>query len=160
MSSDGGTESFWRTLPGVLTAVAGTISAVAGLVIALSQAGLMRPQGDATAPAESAAIDGAWSAQVTYPWNATHQEAFDFIVEDGKIRGTASYLGYPRAIEEGTVSGEHVSFSTRAEELLGSEQRSYENRYNGVIAKRGIQFVLQDTRGNGPIDFTAVRKRD
>src|SRR5216683_4094668 len=33
--------SWWRTLPGIVTAVAGAITAVTGLIIALNQAGLM-----------------------------------------------------------------------------------------------------------------------
>jgi hypothetical protein len=160
MSADGETEGFWRTIPGILTAVAGTVSAVAGLVIALTQAGVMSPREAATPVEEGPAIDGVWSARVTYPWNASYAEAFDFRVEEGRIRGTASYLGSPRAIEEGTVTGDRVTFLTRAQEILGDETRSYENRYDGRIAARGIQFSLQDTRGEGPIEFMAVKKRD
>jgi hypothetical protein len=158
MSEEGRTEGFWRTIPGVLTALAGTISAVAGLVIALSQAGLMG-SGPERPPPDGPAIDGVWTAQVIYPW-ATHRETFDFRVEEGKIHGTASFLGLPRAIEEGTVAGQKVSFLTRAEQLLGTEQTSFENRYDGSIADRGILFILTDTRGNVPVEFTAVRKRD
>lgn len=160
MSADGEREGFWRTIPGILTAVAGTISAVAGLVIALSQAGVMSPRAVQAPVAESPSIDGVWSARVTYPWNDSYAESFDFRVEEGRIRGTASYLGSPRAIEEGTVTGDRVTFLTRAQEILGDETRSYENRYDGKVAARGIQFSLQDTRGEGPVEFTAVRKRD
>jgi hypothetical protein len=160
MSAEDGTGGFWRTIPGILTAVAGTISAVAGLVIALSQAGLTSPGKAADPVAESPPIDGVWSAQVTYPWNDSYAEAFDFQVEEGRIRGTASYLGSPRAIEEGTVSGDRVTFLTRAEQIMGDERQSYENRYDGKIAARGILFSWQDTRGEGPIEFMAVKKRD
>jgi hypothetical protein len=160
MSADGGREGFWRTVPGILTAVAGTISAVAGLVIALSQAGVMSPREAATRIEESPPVDGVWSAQVTYPWNASYAETFDLRVEEGRVRGTASYLGTPRAIEEGTVAGDRITFLTRVQEILGDETRSYENRYDGRIAPRGIQFSLQDTRGEGPIEFMAVKKRD
>jgi hypothetical protein len=159
MSAEEGKGGFWRTIPGMLTAVAGTISAVTGLVIALSQAGVMSPRG-AEEPEEGPPIEGVWSAQVTYPWNDSYAESFDFRVEEGRIRGTASYLGVPRAIEEGSVSGDRVTFLTRAAEMMGEETRSYENHYDGKIAARGIQFSLQDTRGEGPIEFTAVKKRD
>ena len=152
-------EGFWRTIPGILTAGAGIVSAVAGLVIALTQAGLLGSALKGDAAVESPPIDGVWSAQVVYPW-ASHEESFDFRVEEGRVYGRASYLGYPRAIEGGTVSAGRIVFTTRAEQILGTEQTSFENRYDGVIAPRGIQFVLQDTRGNGPIEFTAVRKRD
>lgn len=155
---------FWRSVPGLLTAAAGTVSAVAGLVIALSQAGLIGAgprEGAAETPPEAAgpAIDGTWRAQVVYPWG-THEESFVFRVEDGRIYGTASYLGTRRGIEEGKVSGDHVTFFTRAEQMLGSEVTAFENRYDGRIAPRGIQFSLQDTRGNEPVEFTAVRKSD
>ena len=162
MAEDGVTGGFWRTIPGILTATAGVVSAVAGLVIALSQAGVIGGRGAAEggSPEEpSAAIDGSWSAQVEYPW-ASHAESFVFRVEEGTVHGTASFLGYPRGIEEGTVSGARVTFLTRAEEMLGDERRSFENRYDGVIAPRGIQFRLQDSRGNPPVEFTAVRRSD
>ena len=158
MSGEGRTEGFWRTVPGILTALAGIISAVAGLVIALSQAGLMG-SGPDRPPGDGPDIDGAWTAQVVYPW-ATHRETFDFRVEEGRVLGTASFLGHPRAIAEGTVSGGKIVFFTRAEQLLGTEQTSFENHYDGSIADRGILFVLTDTRGNPPVEFTAVRRRD
>ena len=156
---------FWRSIPGILTAGAGIVSAVAGLVIALSQAGLIGSgpragAGQSAAEAPTVALDGTWSAQVAYPWNASHAETFELRVEDGRIYGRASYLGVPRGIEEGTVSGDRVSFFTRAEEMIGSETRAYRNRYDGRVAPRGIQFVLQDDRGTEPVEFTAVRKGD
>ena len=165
MSNDGEAGGFWRSIPGILTAGAGIVSAMAGLVIALTQAGVIG-SGPGSAAAESApeapsaAVDGTWTAQVTYPWNATHAESFTFRVEDGRVYGEASYLEYPRGIEEGRISGDRITFFTRAEEILGDERRAYENRYDGRIAPRGIQFSLQDTRGEGPIEFTAVRKSD
>jgi hypothetical protein len=159
MPAEEGKGGFWRTIPGMLTAIAGTISALTGLVIALSQAGLMSPRTPGE-PKEGPPIDGVWSAQVTYPWNDSYTESFDFRVEEGRIRGTASFLGSPRAIEEGTVSGDHVTFLTRAAEMRGDETLSFENHYDGRIAARGIQFSLQDSRGQGPVEFMAVKKRD
>jgi hypothetical protein len=160
MGEGGATEGFWRTIPGILTAAAGIVSAVGGLVIALSQAGLIgaRDEEAAAPPAvEAAPIGGVWSAQVVYPWG-THQETFELRVEGGRLYGRASYLGTPRAIEDGTVTADRVTFSTRAEQLLGSETTGFQNRYDGAIGTRGIQFELTDTRGNGPIEFTAVRR--
>ena len=155
---------FWRSIPGVLTATAGIVSALAGLVIALSQAGLIGAAptdvaAESAPAAPSAPIDGAWSARVVYPWG-THEESFVFRVEDGRVSGTASYLGVARPIEEGKAEGGRLTFRTRAEQMLGSEVSGFENRYDGVIAPRGIQISLQDTRGNGPFEFTASRKSD
>ena len=156
MSEETETRGFWRSVPGLLTAAAAAITAVAGLVAALSQAGLLSPRAEEPA-AGSAAISGEWTAQVGYPWNATHPETFSFRVEDGRVVGTATFLGSPRPIEDGRIAGDRLSFTTRAEELLGEELRGFENRYDGLVSVRGIHFVLQDTRGNVPIEFTARR---
>jgi hypothetical protein len=145
---------FWRTVPGVLTAVAGVITAAAGLVVALTQAGVLRRAGPARPPV---AIDGRWRAQVRYPWGATHDETFVLRVEGERVYGEATYLGVPRAIEEGTVEGARVEFFTRAEEISGADRRSFENRYDGLVAPRGIQFELRDTRGGELVEFTASR---
>src|SRR5436189_4804110 len=37
-------RSWWQTLPGILTAIAGTITAITGLIVALHQAGLFGPR--------------------------------------------------------------------------------------------------------------------
>lgn len=156
MPEDTRSGGFWRSIPGILTAAAGTITAMAGLVAALSQAGFLDRAPDASAEA-TPSIVGRWSAQVTYPWDLTIEETFSFRVEGDRIIGTATYLGYPRAIEAGRFDSESLSFSTRAEEILGDETRAYENLYDGIVSVRGINFVLQDTRGIGPIEFTARR---
>lgn len=155
MSEERESGGFWRSVPGLLTAAAAAITALAGLVAALSQAGLFAP-GAEVPPGGS--VTGQWTAQVLYPWNVSHEETFSFRVEDGRVVGSATFLGTPRGIEEGRVDGERLSFTTRAEELLGEELRGFEMRYDGLVSVRGINFVLQDTRGNGPIEFTARRK--
>ena len=161
MTDGGAGGGFWRTIPGILTATAGVVSAAAGLVIALSQAGLLgRAAGDeGPPPAAGMPIEGTWEARVAYPW-ATHDETFFFRVEEGRVSGSASFLAYPRGIEEGKVAGSRVTFRTRLEEIAGDERKSFENHYDGLITPRGILFSLQDTRGNEPVEFTAVRKGD
>lgn len=154
MSEDTKPHGFWRSVPGILTAVTGIITATAGLVAVLNQAGLFNRTSEHSVGSPSA-LTGTWTAQVVYPWNVTQQETFSIRVEDRRVVGTATYLGYPRAIEAGQIVGANLSFTTRAEELLGDERRSFENRYDGLISVRGINFVLQDSRGNGPIEFTA-----
>jgi hypothetical protein len=144
--------------------VAGLVTAVAGLVVALTQAGVLSGDDESAAPAAApatatpvAAIDGRWRAQVRYPWGVTQDEVFAFRVEDDSVHGSATYLGVSRAIEGGAISGARVTFTTRGEELLGAERRSYENRYDGIVSVRGIQFELRDSRGNPPVEFTARR---
>ena len=128
-----------------------------GLILALNQVGMLsRSESpdptDAPPPAE---VGGSWSAEVNYPWGVSMPESFDFRVEGDRVIGTATYLGYPRAVESGSVTADRITFSTRAEEILGDERRAYENHYDGLVSPRGIQFVLVDSRGNGPIEFTA-----
>ena len=156
MTDDARTTGFWRTVPGILTAVAGLDTAVAGLVVALTQAGVLAGGKDAPA-GPPAALDGRWRAPVRYAWGVTQDEEFVFRVEGGRVLGSATYLGVPRALEDGAVSGTRVTFSTRADELSGPERRSFANHYDGVVSARGIQFELRDTRGNPPAEFTARR---
>ena len=53
MTEDSKTQSWWQTLPGILTATAGIITAIAGLVIALYQAGFFQPNGQGPVPISS-----------------------------------------------------------------------------------------------------------
>jgi hypothetical protein len=54
----------------------------------------------AAAPADAgAALLGSWQAQVRYDWGDRHGERFEFKRHAGQLPGTASFLGYPRAIE-------------------------------------------------------------
>lgn len=160
MADEARRTGFWHTLPGILTTVAGCITALGGLIVALTQAGMLgkeRTPATDSPVAPPAALDGRWHAQIRYPWGVTQDEVFALRVEGGRVLGTASYLGVPRAIEGGTLDGSRVEFSTRAEEFAGEERRAFENRYDGIIAPRGIQFELRDTRGGTPIEFTARR---
>jgi hypothetical protein len=59
MNEDQRSNRWWHTVPGILTAAAGTITAVAGLIVALQQAGLFdgeqkasQVQNEATTPPE------------------------------------------------------------------------------------------------------------
>ncbi len=56
---DGDSGGFWRTLPGVVTAIAGLITAVTGLVLAANQVGMLGGDGgQATPPARSVSAPG------------------------------------------------------------------------------------------------------
>ena len=157
MSEDTRSGGFWRTIPGILTAATATITALAGLVAALAQAGIFSSAPPAAAANTAPEVRGRWTAEVAYPWDVKLQETFVFRVEGDTVFGTASFLGVPRGIENGVIRGEKISFTTRAEQMLGSEVTAFENRYDGLIFARGIAFVLQDNRGNPPVEFTARR---
>jgi hypothetical protein len=163
------TGSFWKTIPGMLTAAAGFITAATGLVVAINQTGVFKPRTpagtDATPAAtegkstaiEPAAVSGAWRAMVTYSWGATHAERFAFQVDNGQLSGTVTYLGTPRGIQSAVVEGNQIRFTVRAEEFLGTELRAYQLTYRGTVAGGGILFVLDDSRGTPSVQFAAAR---
>jgi hypothetical protein len=148
--------NFWRTLPGMLTATAGIISATTGLVVALNQTGLFRSR-TAPAPAPATDVNGAWKAQVTYSWGVSRAERFVFQADKGRLQGTVTFLGAPRGIEAGVVEGDRITFTVRAEELLGSERRPFQLSYTGTAVGGGIHFALEDSRGNPSVQFAAER---
>jgi hypothetical protein len=147
--------NFWRTLPGMLTAAAGVISATTALVVALNQAGLFRAR---PSPPPAADVNGAWKAQVTYSWGVARAERFVFQADQGRLRGTVTFLGTPRGIEDGAVEGDRIVFTVRAEELLGSERRPFQLSYTGTAVGGGLHFVLEDSRGNPSVQFAAERE--
>jgi hypothetical protein len=156
--------SFWRTIPGLLTALAGVISAITGLLLALPKVGLftretapaaieMSTRETAPAPVD---ISGVWSANVTYSWGDTYKEQFALQADGNRVIGTATFLGYPRGVGSGTFDGNTISFAVRGAEIAGSERRSYELTYRATVTGGALHFVLEDSRGNPPIRFAAV----
>ena len=65
------------------------------------------------------ALSGQWRATVKYDWGAEHAERFDLRLENDEVHGTASYLGVPRTVEQGTLAGEQLNFVTHSQEVLG-----------------------------------------
>lgn len=104
---------------------------------------------------------GAWRADVTYPWGATHAERLDLRVEGTALSGTASFLGIPRAIVAGTIEGDRIAFETHTQEVVGdfSQPRDVVHRYRGRIAGATITFsMLSDSSGSQqPVAFVATR---
>jgi hypothetical protein len=107
---------------------------------------------------KSAAVSGAWVAQVRYDWGDEHGERFDLQVEDGRLHGTASYLGLPRRIIDGRVDGDGSLEFTTGSEVLGGP--SLTHRYRGRQVPEGIRFVLDTSGGSpaaSPVEFIARR---
>ena len=102
-------------------------------------------------------ISGTWTARVTYSWGHTYEERFAFKVSQEELVGTASFLGRGRGIQKGQIKGNEISFLLKLEELLGTETRSYTQYYKGRISGDEIRFVMQDDRGNPPVEFTVRR---
>ncbi len=108
-------------------------------------------------------IAGAWTAEVIYDWpNAKYQETFTLKDEGGEVHGTASFLGINRAISDGKISGDTISFSSKTQEVLGDENnpKASIHRYQGKVSGETIQFVMQTEGGFSehlPVEFTAHR---
>ena len=119
-----------------------------------------------SAPASAAIVaraelDGAWQADVTYDWpDARFVERFALDGEGSDLRGSASFLGVPRGILEGTVASGTLRFVTRTTETSGSGTVEAVHRYEGRIVGDEIRFVMQTEGGSTPhvpVEFTARR---
>lgn len=119
--------------------------------------------GDATD--DGAALLGHWQAEVRYDWGDRHTERFAFQRHAGGLTGTASYLRYPRAIENLRFDGANLHFETRTRQVSGSEERELTHAYAAELRGRApdqvLVFRLQSRGGFGggsqPIEFEARR---
>jgi hypothetical protein len=107
-------------------------------------------------------INGDWVADVNYDWpGARHTERFIFTGEAGDLQGSASFLGVPRGIVEGSAEAGAIRFTTRSSEVAGGATVEQVHRYRGTPTGRDIRFVMQ-TEGGGsahvPIEFIAKRR--
>jgi hypothetical protein len=107
--------------------------------------------------AAAAAFTGGWSGEVTYDWGAKYTEPFFFQPEGNKLFGTAGFLGIKRAIEEGRIEGEAISFYVRYDEISGSESRERKNYYWGKLNDKDILIRMQDDRGNPAVEWILTR---
>lgn len=112
------------------------------------------------APSRGGGPGGHWSAEVTYDWGDTHRERFDLQIEGNALRGSASYLGTPRLIEEGEFSRGEIRFMTRSETMAGGELREITHRYFGRIENEQLRLRLESVGGFGSrkaVDIVATR---
>jgi hypothetical protein len=137
------------------------ILAGAFVVVLLAAAGWWLAPGllKGNTAAKPAKADGNWVAAVTYGWGATHEERFVFTTSESQLLGAAGFLGVARPVVGGSVDGNHISFSTRTQEMLGRDTRDLLHTYRGTIEGDTIRFLLVTEGGNsgGPVEFTARR---
>ena len=107
-----------------------------------------QPAIDTTTSAFSTAFTGSWAGDVTYSWGAKYSEPFFFQPEGNKLFGTAGFLGLKRAVEEGKIEGDTISFYVRYQEASGSDARERKNYYWGRLNGAEILMRMQDDRGN------------
>lgn len=113
-------------------------------------------------PVVPPAPSGRWTATIRYDWGDTHPEVFEFEVAAGEVFGTASYLRTPRAIQDGRISGNRLSFITQSQEMLGGGDaiRTVAHRYRGTLEGDVIRFSLESSGGHSihaPVHFEARR---
>jgi hypothetical protein len=136
----------------------------AALVIAAA-AGLwhwraMPPQTPEAPPEVNARFEGTWRARVAYPWGMSHDETFRLYVQDGRVSGSAGFVGMERTIVEGSAADRRIEFVTRSQEKLSGEPvRTLNHRYRGTLDEDGALRLLLETEGGsnsgGPVNILA-----
>ena len=107
-------------------------------------------------------VVGRWTAQVKYDWGDQYDEVFEFKYLGDALHGTASYLTGRLTIEQARLKGDWISFTTRSQEMMGSDTpwKEVTHRYTGQVTADGIRFTLESGGGysiHPPLAFTAQR---
>lgn len=107
-------------------------------------------------------ISGEWEAQVKYDWGDTHTENFELNYDGTEVLGTASYLGAKRAVFDGRLIGNRISFITRTRQTISSDDtvRDVVHHYTGIVNGDQIDFTLRSDGGyteHTPVKFAALR---
>jgi hypothetical protein len=116
------------------------------------------------APDASARLLGVWVAPVRYAWGDRYSERFEFKRHAGELTGSASFLAYPRAIENLRIEGMNLHFQTRSTSSMNHETReltrSYAAELRGQPPDEVLAFRMQSSGGfssDKPIEFEARR---
>lgn len=114
------------------------------------------------APKAQVSVAGRWSANVKYDWGDAYDEVFEFNDQGQTLHGTASYLRRPLTIEQASLDGEWLRFTTHSHEMLGNDspRKEVAHRYTGRVAPDGIRFTLESGGGysiHPPVEFVARR---
>ena len=135
-----------------------------GVLLAAALAGAwfgLRPDPTRTAGER---LIGSWSAAVRYEWGDRYTERFEFKHHAGELTGTASFLGYPRAIENLRLDGTNLRFETHSDETMGDSTKTVTHGYaaelRGVPPDEVLAIRMQTTGAHGsrkPLEFEARR---
>ncbi|MGC3981297.1 MAG: toll/interleukin-1 receptor domain-containing protein [Steroidobacteraceae bacterium] len=123
---------------------------------------------DATAALTAATTEklvGSWvsTTDVRYAWGDRYPETLEFKLFAGSLTGTASFLKYPRGIEQFTVNGRNFSFVTHSVESMNNQDRQLTHSFSGELDGDTLHLRLQISGGftsNPPIEFDAIRQVD
>lgn len=145
------------------------IAVAAGLALLVAGASAAYFAKPSDAPIKAAAATaadellGSWQTSVKYYWGDTYQEEFVFKRFAGELTGTASYLKYPRGIEDLTVTGNNVHFVTHTVESVNEQDRTLTHHYQAELDGNVLRIRMQTTGGFTsvqPQEFTAMRATD
>ncbi len=107
---------------------------------------------------------GHWSAEVRYDWGDRYVERFEFKRHAGQLTGTASFLKYPRAVENLKLDGNNLHFETHSQESMGESTKqvthSYAAELRGAPPNEMLAIRLQSSGGHSstkPLEFEARR---
>ncbi|MBX3644392.1 MAG: toll/interleukin-1 receptor domain-containing protein [Rubrivivax sp.] len=152
-----------------LAAAAVVLAAIAAAAAWQWRGGGAPPAGAASASApvavdESARFAGLWQGSVRYAWGDRYDERFEFKRHAGELTGSATFLGYPRAITQLRVDGRNLHFETHSIESVDSSSKELTHAYaaelRGQPPDEVLAFRLLISGGhssNPPIEFEARR---
>jgi hypothetical protein len=136
-----------------------------GALVLLTAAGfaayLNRPAPPVDASAATAAsLVGTWQGEVRYGWGDQYEERFVFERFAGNLTGTASFLKYPRGMEDLAIQGSSVSFVTRTMQSMSGQGRELTHHYAAELGGDLLHFRMHTTGGfvsHTPLQFAARR---
>ncbi len=115
-------------------------------------------------------LAGAWVSEVLvnpFEKRDRHRLHFEFKVIGGKLLGSLTrkstsdsprkYRSTTRGIVDGSTDGRDLTFRESFEVLLGAKTEQHSRTFIGRLAEGKIEFVVQDSQGNPPREFSAAR---
>jgi hypothetical protein len=139
---------------------------LAFIAAATGAAYMLKPMAPATDPAATLSANtadkliGTWEGTVKYYWGDSYKERFVFKRFAGDVTGTASFLEYPRGIEDFVLKGGNLSFVTHTVETVNAQDRQLTHRYQAELDGTTLHMRMQTTGGFTsvqPQEFTAQR---
>lgn len=148
---------------GWLAAAVIVASALAGGAMYLRQPKAVDPVASLTA-STLARLPGSWQTTdaVNYGWGDRYRERLEFKLFAGELTGTASYLEYPRGLQQVSINGSTLSFITTSVETMNEQDRTLTHRYVAELDGDTLRLRLQTTGGFTslpPVEFTAQKMR-
>lgn len=107
-----------------------------------------------------AALPGSWQTTVKYYWGDSYNEQFVFKRFAGELTGTASYLAYPRGIEQLAINDNTVRFLTHTYQSMNEQQRELTHTYQAELDGDTLHVRMLTTGGfvsEQPLEFTMTR---